>query len=107
MDLHTQKGTLFVQFRLKQSGITNLMYIIEEYKKEQRLAIPYSSLMQASINTLIQDGFSVKYTKNHKDSMFYLSSLTKILIKVFKVCHFFFDTLELLVPYIRSKLFLF
>nr|XP_034176005.1 crossover junction endonuclease MUS81 [Osmia lignaria] len=72
------------KFRLKQSGITNLMYIIEEYKKEQRLAIPYSSLMQASINTLIQDGFSVKYTRNHKDSMLYLSSLTKILIKVFK-----------------------
>ncbi|XP_076393272.1 mus81 structure-specific endonuclease subunit isoform X2 [Megachile rotundata] len=72
------------KFRLKQSGITNLMYIIEEYKKDQRLTIPYASLMQASINTLIQDGFLVKYTKNHQDSMFYLSSLTKILIKTFK-----------------------
>ncbi|XP_050470339.1 crossover junction endonuclease MUS81 isoform X3 [Bombus huntii] len=72
------------KFRLKQSGITNLMYIIEDYEKGQRLTIPHSSLMQASINTLIQDGFSVKYTKNHKDSMFYLSSLTRILIKMFK-----------------------
>ncbi|XP_076648956.1 mus81 structure-specific endonuclease subunit isoform X2 [Halictus rubicundus] len=71
------------KFRLKQSGIENLMYIIEEYDKGQRLAIPRSSLMQASINTLIQDGFSVKYTKNHKDSMFYLSSLTKIFNDVF------------------------
>lgn len=61
------------------------MYIIEDYEKSQRLTIPHSSLMQASINTLIQDGFSVKYTKNHKDSMFYLSSLTRILIKMFKV----------------------
>lgn len=41
--------------------------------------------MQASINTLIQDDFSLKYTKSHKDSMFYLSSLTRILIKTFKV----------------------
>ncbi|XP_043510455.1 crossover junction endonuclease MUS81 isoform X3 [Frieseomelitta varia] len=72
------------KFRLKQSGITNLIYIIEEYEKGQRLTIPHSSLMQASINTLIQDGFSVKYTKNHKDSMFYLSSITRILIKTFK-----------------------
>ncbi|KAK1126044.1 hypothetical protein K0M31_005571 [Melipona bicolor] len=72
------------KFRLKQSGITNLIYIIEEYEKSQRLTIPHSSLTQASINTLIQDGFSVKYTKNHKDSMFYLSSITKILIRTFK-----------------------
>ncbi|XP_076632122.1 mus81 structure-specific endonuclease subunit [Colletes latitarsis] len=72
------------KFRLKQSGIDNLLYIIEEYDKGQRLTIPHSSLIQASVNTLIQDGFSVKYTKNHKNSMFYLSSLTKILNDVFK-----------------------
>lgn len=62
--------------------------MIEEYEKGQRLTIPHSSLMQASINTLIQDGFSVKYTKNHKDSMFYLSSLTRILIRTYKVHNF-------------------
>ena len=72
------------KFRLKQSGVENLMYIIEEYGKRQRLAIPHASLLQASVNTLIQDGFSVKYTKHHKDSMFYLSSLTRILSKTFK-----------------------
>nr|XP_033334596.1 crossover junction endonuclease MUS81 [Megalopta genalis] len=71
------------KFRLKQSGIENRMYIIEEYDKSHRLAIPRSSLMQASINTLIQDGFLVKYTANHKDSMFYLSSLTKVFNDVF------------------------
>lgn len=65
------------------------MYIIEEYGKNQRLTIPHSTLIQASINTLIQDGFLVKYTENHKSSMFYLSSLTKILIKIFKVCRLF------------------
>ncbi|OAD58630.1 Crossover junction endonuclease MUS81 [Eufriesea mexicana] len=84
----TQLDVLFeirhLKFRLKHSGITNLMYIIEECAKAQRLTIPHSSLMQASINTLIQDGFSIKYTKSHKDSMFYLSSLTRILIKTFK-----------------------
>lgn len=72
------------KYRLKQSGITNLIYIIEDYEKSQKLPIAYSSLMQASINTLIQDDFSLKYTKSHKDSMFYLSSLTRILIKTFK-----------------------
>ncbi|XP_043266273.1 crossover junction endonuclease MUS81 isoform X2 [Colletes gigas] len=72
------------KFRLKQSGIEHLLYIIEEHDKAQRLTIPHSSLIQASVNTLIQDGFSVKYTENHKNSMFYLSSLTRILNDVFK-----------------------
>lgn len=72
------------KFRLKQCGIQNLMYVIEEYDKGHKLTIPHSSLMQASINTLIQDGFSMKYTRTHKDSMFYLSSLSRIIIKIFK-----------------------
>lgn len=74
------------QFRLKQSGIENLMYIVESIDKSSRFSVPLPSLLQASVNCLIQDGFTVKYTRNHKDSMSYLSYVTKILIKIYKVC---------------------
>lgn len=73
------------QFRLKQSGIENLMYIVENIDKNSRFSIPFLSLLQASVNCLIQDGFTVKYTRNHKDSMSHLSYITKILIKLYKV----------------------
>lgn len=74
------------QFRLKQSGLENLMYIVEGVDKKSRFSIPLSSLLQAAVNCLVQDGFTVKYTRNHKDSMSYLSCVTKTLIKIYKVC---------------------
>ncbi|XP_020284079.1 crossover junction endonuclease MUS81 [Pseudomyrmex gracilis] len=72
------------KFRLKQSGIQHLMYIVENTDKNTRFSIPLSSLLQASVNCLIQDGFTVKHTKSHKDSMLYLSYVTKTIIKSFK-----------------------
>ncbi|XP_070165653.1 crossover junction endonuclease MUS81 [Polyergus mexicanus] len=72
------------KFRLKQSGIENLMYIVESIDKSSRFSIPLPSLLQASVNCLIQDDFTVKYTRNHKDSMSYLSCVTKTLIKIYK-----------------------
>lgn len=74
------------QFRLKQSGIQHLMYIVENTDKNTRFSIPLPSLLQASVNCLVQDGFTVKYTRSHKDSMLYLSYVTKTIIKTFKVC---------------------
>jgi len=80
------KIIILFQFRLKQSGIENIMYIVENTDKNSRFSIPLTSLLQASVNCLIQDGFTVKYTKNHKNSMLYLSCITKNLIKIYKVC---------------------
>ncbi|EFN89689.1 crossover junction endonuclease MUS81 isoform X1 [Harpegnathos saltator] len=72
------------KFRLKQSGIENLMYIVENVDKSTRFSIPLQSLLQASVNCLVQDNFTVKYTRNHKDSILYLSYVTKTLIKIYK-----------------------
>ncbi|XP_012232037.2 crossover junction endonuclease MUS81 isoform X2 [Linepithema humile] len=72
------------KFRLKQSGVKNLMYIVEGIDKKSRFSIPLPSLLQAAVNCLVQDGFTVKYTKSHKDSMSYLSCVTKTLIKIYK-----------------------
>lgn len=61
------------------------MYIIESMGKNVRSSIPLSSLLQASVNCLVQDNFTVKYTRNHGDSMSYLSCVTKTLIKIYEV----------------------
>ncbi|EZA48276.1 Crossover junction endonuclease MUS81 [Ooceraea biroi] len=72
------------KFRLKLSGIENLMYIVESIDKNSRFSIPLPSLLQASVNCLVQDGFTVQYTRNHKDSILYLSCLTKNLIELYR-----------------------
>ncbi|XP_051156626.1 crossover junction endonuclease MUS81 [Leptopilina boulardi] len=70
--------------RLKQSGIKNLIYLIESYAKNQHTTIDINTLFQLSVNTLIRDGFIVKYTDSHQDSMLYLSILTTNLRNIYK-----------------------
>ncbi|KAL7287452.1 hypothetical protein TKK_0018557 [Trichogramma kaykai] len=72
------------KFRLKQSGIKNVIYLIENYGKSYHGCIPMTSLLQAGVNALVQDDFTVKYTRDHKDSMRYLSTMTTILTNIFE-----------------------
>ncbi|CAB0032172.1 unnamed protein product [Trichogramma brassicae] len=72
------------KFRLKQSGIKNVIYLIENYGKSYHGCIPMTSLLQAGVNALVQDDFKVKYTRDHKDSMRYLSTMTTILTNIFE-----------------------
>lgn len=62
------------------------MYIVEDYDKIIRTGIPLSTLLQASVNSLVQDDFIVKYTDSHQDSMSYLAALTNTLCKIYAVC---------------------
>lgn len=62
------------------------MYIVESTDKKTRFSIPLPSLLQASVNCLVQDNFTVKYTRSHKDSMLYLACVTRTLINIYKVC---------------------
>lgn len=73
------------QFRLKGCGVQNVIYMIESKGNNQFLGLPISSLLQAGTNTHVQNEFSVKFTDSHADSMMYLSVLTNILIKTYKV----------------------
>lgn len=70
--------------RLKQSNIKNLIYVIESYGKNTHTGLPLSSLIQAATNTLLQDGFQVKFTDNHRHTMEYLAGFTSLLNKHFK-----------------------
>lgn len=78
------------KFRLKQSGIQNLIYLVESYGQNNHVGLPFATLLQAATNTLIQDGFSVKFTDNMRGSAEYLSCLTNILSNNYKVSKFLF-----------------
>lgn len=73
------------KFRLKRSGIHNVIYLLENYDKYKGL--PLSTLHQAAANTAVQEGFCVKVTKNLEHTAKYLATLTRLLqlnYKVFK-----------------------
>ncbi|KAF5301832.1 hypothetical protein FQA39_LY10617 [Lamprigera yunnana] len=72
------------KFRLKQSGIQNLIYLIESHGSNTHVGLPLSNLYQAATNTFVQDNFSVKFTNELKGTVEYLASLTSILQKFYK-----------------------
>lgn len=73
------------KFRLKQSGIQNLIYLIESHGNNQFTGLPFQTLMQAATNTQVHSKFQVKFTDGHNESMLYLSVLTELFIDLYKV----------------------
>ena len=68
-----------VQFRMKQSGVQNLIYLVESHGDNTHTSLPLDTLNQAIINTQVVDKFTVKTTSSHRDSMRYLSVMTRLL----------------------------
>ena len=83
---------LIIKYRLKKCGLKNVIYLIENFGKNYHGAVPLSRLLQAAANSCVQDNFTVKFTQDHKDSMRYLSVLTKMLIKIYEVLCVFIET---------------
>ncbi|KAL3279187.1 hypothetical protein HHI36_016700 [Cryptolaemus montrouzieri] len=70
------------KFRLNQCGLQNVIYMIETYgKNDEHVGLPLSSLYQATINTMIQDGFSVKFVEGTRGVAEYLSCMSNLLRK--------------------------
>ncbi|GFY55933.1 crossover junction endonuclease MUS81 [Trichonephila inaurata madagascariensis] len=67
------------KFRMKNSGLKNPIYLVENCSGAKYLGLPESTLEQAMINTQICDGFLVKKTQGIKESVSYLSIMTKML----------------------------
>jgi crossover junction endonuclease MUS81 len=67
------------QFRMKQSGVQNLIYLVESHGDNTHTSLPLETLNQAAINTQVVDKFTVKKTSSHRDSMHYLSIMTRVL----------------------------
>lgn len=82
------------KFRLRESGISNLIYLIESRGNNQNLGLPLQTLLQAATNTQIHSGFIVKFTDSHTDSMRYLAVMTNLLIDMYKVNFSRFDLLS-------------
>lgn len=73
------------KFRLKQCGLQNLIYLVESYGQNNHTGLPLTTLQQAATNTLVQDGFCVKFTENLRATALYLSCMSGILNKTYKV----------------------
>nr|CAG4642515.1 EOG090X06E6 [Evadne anonyx] len=72
------------KFRLKNSGLSRPMYLVEEYGSRQNLGFPEANLMQAIANTLIIEQFQVHWTRNSAESVAFLVTMTKQIIKMYR-----------------------
>lgn len=72
------------KFRLKNCGLKKLIYLVETYGSASHFAVPETTLRQAIMNTQVVDGLFVKETADVFDSVNYLKTMTRRLIKIYK-----------------------
>lgn len=82
------------KFRLRRSGLENVIYLVENYGSNKHVGLPIQSLMQALQNTRVQDNFKVHETDSLKNSARFLAIMTKRLTIEYKVS--FTEVLKLL-----------
>lgn len=70
------------KFRLKQCGIENIIYLIENLNASS-YGLPFETLTQAVSNTLIQNRFQVKVTDNSDHTVMYLAVMTSFIFGIF------------------------
>jgi hypothetical protein len=69
---------------MKQSGVQNLVYLVESHGDNMHTSLPLDTLNQATINTQVVDRFTIKTTSSHSDSMRYLSIMTRLLSATYR-----------------------
>lgn len=74
------------KFRLKQSGVQNIIYLIENHVKGGKVhtGLPFTTLLQAATNTQIHSKFQVKFTENSQHTILYLTVMTSFIENIFK-----------------------
>ncbi|KAG1666425.1 Crossover junction endonuclease MUS81 [Nymphon striatum] len=72
------------KFRLGNCGLTRPIYLVENYGKSN-YGIPESSLYQAITNTQIVNGFTIRHVKDSKESVAYLTMITRHLISDYEM----------------------
>jgi crossover junction endonuclease MUS81 len=75
------------KFRLKQCGVENVIYLIENYMKcgKVQCGLPFPTLLQAAANTQIHSKFQVKFTENCDHTGLYLAIMSSFIENIFKV----------------------
>ncbi|XP_071963917.1 crossover junction endonuclease MUS81-like [Antedon mediterranea] len=67
------------KFRLKQCGISNPIYLVEDFGSMDNMSLPKATMQQAIVNTQVVDKFYVKQTCGIQDSVAYLTVMTRYL----------------------------
>ncbi|XP_039515244.1 crossover junction endonuclease MUS81 [Pimephales promelas] len=84
------------KFRLKRCGLRKPIYLVEECgSAAAHLSLPESTLQQAIVNTQVVDGFFVKRVQDVKESVAYLTIMTRYLQKLYQNCTLFCRSREL------------
>ncbi|BEI81713.1 hypothetical protein CcaverHIS002_0208730 [Cutaneotrichosporon cavernicola] len=66
-------------FRLGQSGIRNVFYIVEDYQKAQRMQFQGKQIMTAKSQVQVMNGFFLKETHKLADTIDYLVAMTSVI----------------------------
>jgi crossover junction endonuclease MUS81 len=73
------------KFRLRKSGIKNVIYIIEEFSISTENSERYQEAVESAIaSTQIVNGYFVKKTQHLTDSVLYLARMTKMLKGIYE-----------------------
>ncbi|XP_038831700.1 crossover junction endonuclease MUS81 [Salvelinus namaycush] len=73
------------KFRLKRCGLQKPIYLVEECgSAAAHLSLPETTLQQAIVNTQVVDGFFVKRVQDVKESVAYLTVMTRYLTKLYQ-----------------------
>lgn len=72
------------KMRLRNCGLSNIMYLIEDVKQIDHQKLPPRTLRQAIYNTQVADGFLIKYSTSIKETCQYLDMLTEQLAQEYK-----------------------
>ncbi|KAJ8309309.1 hypothetical protein KUTeg_014183 [Tegillarca granosa] len=73
------------KFRLKHCGLRRPIFLIEDYGSMQHFSMPEERLRQTITNLKVIDGFEVKRTKDSKETVAYLTVMTRYLQSFFRV----------------------
>ncbi|CAM1297388.1 MUS81 (predicted) [Pycnogonum litorale] len=71
------------KFRLMNCNIRNVIYLVEDYGSNN-VGLPETTLQQAITNTQIINGFKIRRVKDCKESVAYLTVITRYLIKMYQ-----------------------
>ncbi|KAK3599160.1 hypothetical protein CHS0354_040998 [Potamilus streckersoni] len=72
------------KFRLKHCGLRYPIYLVEDYGSMQHFSISEDRIKQAITNTQVVDRFQVKRTRDTKETVAYLTVMTRYLQSYFK-----------------------
>ncbi|KAI8374174.1 uncharacterized protein BYT42DRAFT_535155 [Radiomyces spectabilis] len=72
------------KLRLRRSGAEKVIYIIEEYNKEEAINFGAQAIQSAMSTTQVMDGFFLKRTATIDDTISYLVNVTKMVEKKYQ-----------------------